>query len=271
MRRLFIICLLAFGAVGIYAQNAAPKPATAPSAPATPTTAAATVSTAPPAATKVNPKDGLTYVWIAPGKFQMGCAANDQDCGDDEKPLHEVTISKGFYIGQTLVTQAAYQKVMGSNPSRFHGEKMPLPAENMPWNDAVAYCTAVGMRLPTEAEWEYAARAGDTGPRYGNLDAIAWYSQNSNGTTRPVGKKLPNAWKLSDMLGNVWEWTADRYDKDYYAHSEKQDPKGAADGEDRAVRGGCWNSSADIVRASQRVSTESTSHGANVGFRCAGD
>lgn len=266
MRLTFLLYLLVFGDAWIFAQNAAPKPEATLSAPsaASTATAAATAS-----ATKVNPKDGLAYIWIAPGKFQMGCSPGDTDCGDDEKPLHEVAITKGFYIGQTLVTQAAYQKVIGSNPSRFHGEK--LPVENMTWTEAEAYCTAAGMRLPTEAEWEFAARAGDTGPRYGKLDAIAWYSVNSGNSTKPVAKKLPNASKLYDMLGDVWEWTADRYDKDYYAHSEKQDPKGAANGDDRAVRGGCWNSSADIVRASQRVSTEPASHGANVGFRCAGD
>jgi formylglycine-generating enzyme required for sulfatase activity len=268
-----MLCLLMLGCAGMFAQSAASKPQASSSAspsaatPAAPASPAGTVL----GTTKVNPKDGLTYVWIAPGKFMMGCAPGDEDCGDDEKPLHEVTITKGFWMAQMLVTQSAYQKLMSKSPSHFHGEKMPLPVETLTYDDALAFCTAAGMRLPTEAEWEYAARAGDATPRYGKIDAIAWYNANSGGTTRPVGKKQPNAWKLYDMLGNLWEWTSDRYGRDYYQHSEKQDPKGAAEGEDHPLRGGCWNSSPDIVRVSQRVSAPPSQHGANVGFRCAGD
>jgi formylglycine-generating enzyme required for sulfatase activity len=200
-------------------------------------------------AMKVNSKDGLTYIWIPAGAFTMGCSTGDNECFDDERPAHKVTITKGFWIGQTLVTQAAYKRVAGTNPSRFKGEQ--LPVEMVSWYDAQRYCRTIGMRLATEAEWEYAARAGNTGARYGELDAIAWYAGNSgpqlvDGTTlyrsdpknyeailiakgnqtHPVGQKQANAWHLYDMIGNVWEWTADWGDKTYYAHSEARDPKG---------------------------------------------
>jgi len=148
---------------------------------------------------KVNPKDGLRYVWIPPGTFIMGCSPGDDECYDDEKPPHQVTITKGFWIGQTEVTQEAYQRVIGANPSHFRGDE--LPVENVNWNEARAYCVAVGMRLPTEAEWEYAARGGNASARYGSLDAVAWYRGNSGGKTHLVGQKQKNAYGLYDMPG----------------------------------------------------------------------
>ena len=99
------------------------------------------------ARTKVNPVDGLTYVWISPGTFRMGCSPDDSECSDDEKPTHAVTITRGFWIGQTPVTQAAYGKVVGSNPSIYHGAQ--LPVEHVSWDDSNAYCERVQMRLPT--------------------------------------------------------------------------------------------------------------------------
>ena len=154
-------------------------------------------------AKKVNPKDGLTYVWIPAGKFQMGCSPGDAECGDDEKPVHEVTITKGFWLGQTSVTQQAYERVTGKNPASHKGPN--LPVEEVDWEEARAYCTAIGGRLPTEAEYEYAARAGSTVARYGNLDEIAWYKGNSGGASHEVAQKLPNAFGLYDMLGNTWQ------------------------------------------------------------------
>ena len=197
---------------------------------------------------KVNPKDGLTYVWIPPGTFQMGCSPGDGECYDDEKPAHQVTITRGFWLGQTPVTQQAYQRVTGQNPSNFKGAN--LPVETVNWDEARAYCAAIGGRLPTEAEWEYAARAGSTGARYGNLDEIAWYSGNSGGKTHEVGQKLPNAFGLHDMLGNVWQWAAEWYGN--YPSGAQSDPSGAASGQYRALRGGSWGNYPRFVRVSGR-------------------
>jgi len=243
--------------------------------------------------TRLNSKDGLTYVSIRGGIFAMGCSPEDNECFDDEKPSHQVIIGKGFWIGQTLVTQAAYKKVMGVNPSRFNGEQ--LPVEMVSWDEAQNYCRKVGMRLPTEAEWELAARAGLAGSRYGPLDATAWYVGNSGpqpvdgaalyrsnpkdyediliakgNQTRPVEQKLANPWGLYDMLGNVWEWTADWYDKNYYGGSGIHDPIGPENGTYRAVRGGAWDDSDRNIRLSNRYRLEPSSRTFYTGFRCVG-
>jgi formylglycine-generating enzyme required for sulfatase activity len=205
--------------------------------------------------TKVNPKDGLTYVWIPAGKFMMGCSPGDTHCDVDENP-HEVTIEKGFWIGQTLVTQSAYEHVMGDNPSFFHGSGQ-LPVEQVNIVDAHNYCAKVGMRLPHETEWEYAARANNPAERYGELNAIAWYKDNSSRRTHEVAGKEPNAWGLYDMLGNLWEWTSDPYKPD--------DPMSVVQ------RGGSWMSQASSVRVSNRGFDTGDSEHNTSGFRCVGE
>lgn len=219
---------------------------------------------------KVNSKDGLSYVWIPAGTFQMGCSPNDTECESDERPAHMVTITHGFWMGQTEVTQKAHQKVMRTNPSYFHGDR--LPAEQVTWDDANAYCKAVGMRLPTEAEWEYAARAGSTAARYGDVDAIAWYSGNSVFQTHEVGQKETNAWKLYDMLGNAWEWVGDWYDENYYSQSPSDDPRGPSSGQHRTARGGAWNQLAMVNRVSRRLKIDPGNRFQfPAGFRCVGE
>ena len=228
-----------------------------------------------PGTVKTNPKDGLKYVWIPPGRFMMGCSPGDAECGDDEKPSHEVTLTKGFWMGETEVTQAAYQKVTGNNPSASKGAN--LPVESVSWEDAQAYCRATGGRLPTEAEWEYAARAGSTGSRYGDLDQIAWYRDIS--APREVGKKQANAWGLYDMLGNVWEWVADWYAG--YPAGSQRDPAGPSKknaakidegqgGESHVMRGGSWGANSMSTRASVRGFDIPWSGESTYGFRCAG-
>ncbi len=217
--------------------------------------------------TKVNPKDGLTYVWIQPGTFMMGCSPGDNECKGNEKPAHNVTITKGFWMGQTPVTQEAYQGVTGKNPSHFKGAK--LPVETVNWNEAQSYCQAVGMRLPTDAEWEYAARAGSTASRYGDRDAIAWYSGNSGERTHEVAQKQPNAWGLYDMLGNVGQWASD-YDS-VRLPDASVDPTGPSSGNARELRGATWRSGSGAVRASLRWDNGPLSKADFFGFRCLGN
>jgi formylglycine-generating enzyme required for sulfatase activity len=204
------------------------------------------------AVTKVEPRDGLTYVSIPPGASEIGCSAGDAECFAWEPPRHKVTIAKGVWIGQTEVTQQAYSRVTGTNPSRYRGPS--LPVDQVSWNNAQRYCAAIGMRLPTEAEWEYAARGGSANSRYGPLESIAWYDGNSQDKTRPAGQKNPNAFGLYDMLGNVWEWVQD-------SHEANRDM--------RILRGGSFFNVARDLRVSNRLwALPDTAH-RNMGFRCA--
>ena len=174
---------------------------------------------------------GMEFVKISPGEFMMGCSAGDNTCKADEKPPHQVRITKAFEMGRYEVTQAQWKAVMNANESDFVGDNNPV--ESVTRAEAIDFANRLSMRndgykyrLPTEAEWEYAARAGTTGATYGPLSDIAWYGKNSNDESHPVGGKKPNAWGLYDMLGNVREWTADTWNPNYYATSPVDDPPG---------------------------------------------
>jgi formylglycine-generating enzyme required for sulfatase activity len=218
----------------------------------------------------------VEYVPIPSGTFPMGCSAGETDCSDDQKPAHQVAITKGFELGKYEVTQAVWQAVMGTNPSTFKGPD--LPVEQVSWNDVQEFLAVLNgrgdghhYRLPTEAEWEYAARAGTSGEHYGKIDAIAWYALNSDNQTHPVGRKQPNAWGLYDMQGNVWEWCEDWYQDDYYGgfgKDEAVDPQGPASGQYRVLRGGSWYRYLWFVRASSRLGVRPSSRYPHVGFRC---
>ncbi|MGD1154674.1 MAG: formylglycine-generating enzyme family protein [Terriglobia bacterium] len=234
------------------------------------------VAGAIPGAVRVNPKDGLKYVWIPPGTFMMGCSPGDNECFDEEKPAHQVRITKGFWIGQTELTVAAWKRFAAAS-----GRGLPLSLEAHPdwagddqpmidvtWFGAAAYCRWAGGRLPTEAEWEYAARGGSAEARYGKVDEIAWYEVNSGGRAHEVAQKRPNGFGLYDMLGNVWEWVNDWYDDHYYPHSPSQDPPGAKSSTLRALRGGSWQFRASFARASDRHAEYPEVANPDFGVRC---
>ena len=236
-------------------------------------------------AEKFNPKDALKYVWIPPGTFMMGCSPGDDDCSDNEKPSRSVTMSTGFWIGQTAVTVGAFrrysqetgrpmppEKDSWGRPANAAAKDSSLPVILVTWDEAAGYCTWAGKRLPTEAEWEWAARGGTAGARYGSLEAIAWYADNNgqqrldseriprteyakalqeNGNgPKPVGQKQPNAYGLYDALGNSWQWTAER-----------------------VLRGGSWMLGPRGARVSNRLSAgpNARSHDGGFGLRCVGE
>ena len=220
---------------------------------------------------------GLKMVAVAGGTFQMGATSEQgSDAESDEKPVHSVRLND-FYIGATEVTQAQWKAVMGTEPSYFKGDN--LPVENVTWNDAVAFCeklsqmTGKTYRLPTEAEWEYAARGGQhaDGTKYAGSNTIgdvAWYSGNSN-ETHPVGQKEPNGLGLYDMSGNVWEWCSDWYGIDYYSSSPSVNPQGSLSGSARVRRGGSWSNLAVICRVSIRSYASPVLRPSDLGFRVA--
>jgi sulfatase modifying factor 1 len=232
-----------------------------------------------PGTVRENPKDGLMYVWIPAGTFMMGCSLGDTDCGDEEKPPHQVTITKGFWLGQKEVTVGTYKRFAGDT-----GKEMPsvpsfnagwsneqMPIVNVSWDEAKAYCAWAGGLLPSEAEWEYAARERSTEARYGPLDEVAWYGENSGSQAHPVGEKRANGFGLYDMLGNMGEWVNDWYDENYYHNSPSQDPSGPASGKYRVLRGGSWGDNPWVVRVSVRAGGGRGFRGNDFGFRCAGE
>ena len=225
-----------------------------------------------------SPAASIEFVAISPGEFMMGCSAGDKLCADDEKPAHLVRITKKFEIGKYLVTQAQWQAVMGKDPSFFPGADRPVDRVN--WNDTQEFVKRLNAknygyhyRLPTEAEWEYAARAGTKKAHVGTPATSAWYIANSGGQTHPVGKKEPNPWGIYDMYGNVWEWVQDFYSPTYYSTSPQADPPGPADDSPaaasrlRELRGGAWGSNESELRASRRNRTILTDIANFRGFR----
>jgi formylglycine-generating enzyme required for sulfatase activity len=231
----------------------------------------------------------IEFVRIEPGEFLMGCSPTDpmylpdgtvSSCQAEAQPAHRVRITKAFEIGKYEVTQAQWETVMGNDPSYFKGATNPV--EQVSWEEVHEFLRRLSARgdgyryrLPTEAEWEYAARAGADGLYAGpSLAAMAWYGVGgenllqSRGTTHPVGQKQPNAWGLYDVHGNVAERVEDWYSASYYKTSPRDDPPGPASGQIHVARGGSWYSNASYVRLANRYQTVAALRRRDVGFRC---
>ncbi|GHT29262.1 hypothetical protein AGMMS49574_05550 [Bacteroidia bacterium] len=230
--------------------------------------------TKPAPVEQATPSPAIEMVYVQGGTFSMGCSGEQgSDCGDDEKPLHSVTVSN-FNIGKYEVTQAQWKQIMGSIPSYFKDDN--LPVENVSWEDVQEFisklnaATGKRYRLPTEAEWEYAARGGNRSQGYkysgsNNLNNVAWYWDNSSNKTHPVGAKSPNELGVYDMSGNVWEWCSDRYGD--YNSSSQTNPTGPSTGSYRVLRGGSWSGRAEGCRVSLRDYNAPGIRYYNVGFR----
>jgi sulfatase modifying factor 1 len=246
---------------------------------------------------KRNSKDGLEYVSIPPGSFEMGASVDDGDAGKDEAPRHHVRLTRGFWLCRTPVTVKAFRRFVDATSYKTAAEtdggawvadgtswvkksgtswQNPgfaqtddHPVVNVSWNDARAYCDWLGGRLPTEAEWEYAARAGTRSRYWWGIDmdgTCAWHQRNSEGRAQPVGKTQANPWGLFDCLGNVWEWCADWWDS-AYPPDAANDPKGPPSGSVRVVRGGSWFNFPRLLRVSGRFCCDPALRYYNFGFR----
>ena len=220
----------------------------------------------------------MEMLLVPPGIFTMGCTASNQyGCAGNENPTHSVTLTQAFYLGRYEVTQGQWVAKMGTNPSYFQGQSdsASRPVEKVDWNTIQGYLSATCMRLPSEAEWEYACRAGTTTAfNNGSSDdatvgTIAWYTTNSGSQTHAVGGKAANALGLYDMSGSVSEWTNDRFGTTYYSVSPSTNPLGPVVGSDRVLRGGSWRDSSDLVRSSYRIPLNNGLTNFGVGFRVA--
>lgn len=260
---------------------------------------------------KLNSRDQLEYVLIPSGTFWMGCTPHDSDCDPIEEPRHQVTITKGFWMGRHEVTIRAYKKFaktmkrqmppkpnvtpfaelsgkgkikLGSRNISNAFESGPGKKEDRPvvaatFAEAEAYCKFADGRLPTEAEWEYAARGGKDGVRYPWGDEISHHDANYGNAagrdqwryTGPVKSFDPNSLGLFDMAGNVWEWCSDWVDGNYYLNTPGEDPQGSDKGAGKAIRGGSWGFGPRYLRVSTRAMADPASRGDGVGFRCVMD
>lgn len=253
----FVLLLLLCFAVGALGQTEAPAPQPAPSASA---------------------RAGMELVLVAGGCYKMGDIIGDGYA--NERPVHEVCV-KDFYIGKYMVTEAEWKSVMGSSPSQVTPCGGDCPVVNVSWHDAQAFLQALNQRtarkyrLPTEAEWEYAARSGGKNEKWAGTNSLgdvldyAWVYTNSSLELHPVGQKKPNGLGLYDMSGDAWEWIADRYDLGYYVKSPKRDPQGPATGELRCARGGYWGDLPRAVRLSRRIGIKPDTRADGYGFRLA--
>ncbi len=223
----------------------------------------------------------MELILLPAGTFSMGGDWDAEQADENELPKHDVTLGKPFYMGKFAVTQSQWKAVMGGNPSAFN--RADHPVETVSHDDAAAFLKQLNTmeathtyRLPTEAEWEYAARAGSRstyafGPETRRLAEFAWYQPNSGGGTHPVGQLTPNDWGLCDMHGNVHEWCADWYQRDYYAVSPDRQPAGPRKGVARVLRGGDWGSDAWYCRCAIRSLSSPQRRSPRVGFRVVKD
>ena len=228
--------------------------------------------------------DGIRFVKIEAGCFMMGqdkqtdLKDKDKQMTENELPQHKICITKPFYISESEVTQKQWETVMGNNPSKFKG--MYRPVEKVSWNDTQLFIEKLNdkekgdfYRLPTEAEWEYAARGGTTtiysfGDDLKNIMQYAWFgNEGYGGDTHEVGQKKANPWGLVDIHGNVWEWVNDWYDPAYYQHSPEADPKGADTGQYKIYRGGSWIGKHTNLRTAVRYSGLPNTRSSDIGFR----
>jgi len=223
----------------------------------------------------------LELLWVAPGEFTMGSSLEEPERNKAEGPQTRVTLTRGFWLGRTEVTQAQYEAVMGANPSSLKSAGPQAPVEHVSWIDAMAFCRKLTERertagrlpdgctytLPTEAQWEYAFRAGTTGAYVGEPETTAWYDRNSGATTHPVGEKKPNPWGFHDLAGNVLEWCYDWYGN--YPGGAVFDPRGPERGYYRIARGGSWRTDARLGRAAARSGGSAGRQDYTIGFRLA--
>ncbi|MEH6471494.1 MAG: formylglycine-generating enzyme family protein [Halopseudomonas sp.] len=224
--------------------------------------------------TKLDSESGITFVYIPSGCFNMGSSQGNAD----EQPEHQVCLEQGLWLGQTEVTQAQYLQVMGSNPSKFDEEGDNYPVERISWRKAAEMAeklstqTGKRYRLPSEAEWEYACTAAGQHDNYcgkGEIDDLAWYIDNSDETSQPVGEKEPNAWGLMDMSGNVREWLQDCWSPSYQGAPTDGSAWTSGDCNNRVLRGGSWSIEADKLRSTNRNRNDALSPSAIIGFRIA--
>lgn len=219
----------------------------------------------------------FTMVKVEPGTFMMGAIDGDLEVANREKPAHQVTLTKPFYMAQTEVTQELWLAVMSANPSYFT-EGSNLPVEQVSYNEALEFCSRLSdltghtFTLPTEAQWEYAARGGQNAPATptvyaggSEIGTVAWYTDNCDGTTHAVGSKAPNELGLYDMSGSVREWCLDWYGD--YSSSAQTDPQGPSTGTNRVVRGGGWASWARECRIPDRMDFYPGNKYGDTGFR----